>query len=166
MGFSKLWSPGLGLMRRLSFAGKFVLIAFVAALPLLFVLWPVALGYGSKPGLSSVLAQCAMAALLLYFLVALYQSVTQDLGVLVVAVDRMVAGDLRHTLIPHSRDALGRLAGAVGQLCGTVSAMVANVRSNAAFVNHAGQSLARGNSDLSDRTEQQAANLEQTAASV
>ena len=166
MGFSKLWSPGLGLMRRLSFAGKFVLIAFVAALPLLFVLWQAALGDGSKPGMSSVLAQCSMAALLVYFLVALYQSVTQDLGVLVVAVDRMVAGDLRHSPIPHSRDELGRLVGAVGQLCSTVSSMVANVRSNAAFVNHAGQSLARGNSDLSDRTEQQAANLEQTAASV
>ncbi|MDP1938842.1 MAG: methyl-accepting chemotaxis protein, partial [Hylemonella sp.] len=44
--------------------------------------------------------------------------------------------------------------------------MVANVRSNAAFVAHAGQSLASGNRELSDRTEQQAANLEQTAASV
>jgi hypothetical protein len=44
--------------------------------------------------------------------------------------------------------------------------MVANVRSNAAFVSHAGKSLARGNQELSDRTEQQAANLEETAASV
>jgi len=40
------------------------------------------------------------------------------------------------------------------------------VRSNSALVAHAGKSLALGNRDLSDRTEQQAANLEQTAASV
>nr|WP_295774856.1 methyl-accepting chemotaxis protein [Rhodoferax sp.] len=166
MGFSKLWAPGLRLMRHLSFATKFVLIAVVAALPLLFVLWQAALGDGSKPGLSSVLALCAMAALLAYLLVALYQSVTQDLGVVVVAVDRMVAGDLRQSLNASGQDELGRLLRAMGQLGRTVSAMVANVRSNAAFVNHAGKSLARGNSDLSDRTEQQAANLEQTAASV
>jgi methyl-accepting chemotaxis protein len=44
--------------------------------------------------------------------------------------------------------------------------MVADVRSNAAFVAHAGKSLAVGNRELSDRTEQQAANVEQTAASV
>jgi methyl-accepting chemotaxis protein len=166
MGFSKLWAPGLGLMRHLSFGAKFALIAILAALPLLFVLWQVAVGDGAKPGLTSVLALCAMAVLLIYFLVALYQSVTQDLGVVVTAVDRMVAGDLRQALSPRGQDELARLVGTVGQLGRTVSAMVANVRSNAAFVNHAGKSLARGNSDLSDRTEQQAANLEQTAASV
>jgi hypothetical protein len=44
--------------------------------------------------------------------------------------------------------------------------MVADVRSNAALVSHAGSSLAVGSKALSDRTEQQAANLEQTAASV
>jgi methyl-accepting chemotaxis protein len=166
MGFSKLWAPGLGLMRHMSFAGKFALVAVLAALPLVFVLGQFALGDGSKPGLSSLLVLCALAAVLVYFLVALYLSVTQDLGVIVSAVDRMVAGDLRQNLTAQSQDELGRLVEAVGQLGRTVSAMVANVRSNAAFVNHAGKSLARGNSDLSDRTEQQAANLEQTAASV
>ena len=153
-------------MRHLSFAAKCVLIAIVAALPLLFVLWQVTLGDGSKPGLFSVLAMCAMAAVLVYLLVALYQSVTQELGVVVAALDCMVAGDLRHTLTPRSQDELGRLVTVVSQFGRTVSAMVAIVRSNAAFLSHAGSSLARGSSDLSDRTEQQAANLEQTAASV
>ncbi len=166
MGFSKLWAPGLSLMRRLSLAGKFALIAFLSALPLLYVVWQIALGDGTKPGLYSVLALCAMAVVLVYFLIAFYQGIAQDLGVVVSAVDRMVAGDLRQSLSTSGHDELGRLVVAVGQLGRTVSAMVANVRSNAAFVNHAGKSLARGSSDLSDRTEQQAANLEQTAASV
>ena len=48
----------------------------------------------------------------------------------------------------------------------TLSAMVADIRSNAALVSHAGQSLAADNRALSERTEQQAANLEETAASV
>ena len=166
MVFSKLLGLGQSLMRSLSLGGKLALVALLSALPLLFVVWQIALGDGAKPGLWSVLALCAMAVLLIYFLLAFYVSVTQDLGLVAGAVDRMVAGDLRQTLTAQGKDELGRLVGAVGQLGRTVSAMVANVRSNAAFVNHAGKSLARGSSDLSDRTEQQAANLEQTAASV
>ena len=166
MGFSKLLGLGLGLMRNLSLGGKLALVAVLSVLPLLLVLGQLVLGDGSKPGLASVLVLCAMAGLLVYFLVALYLSVTQDLGVVMKAVDRMVLGDLRQTLSTSGQDELGRLVGAVGQLGRNVSAMVANVRSNAAFVSHAGKSLARGSSDLSDRTEQQAANLEQTAASV
>lgn len=166
MGFSKLLGLGQGLMRNLSLAGKLTLVAVLSALPLVFVLWQAVLGDGSKLGLTGILVLLAMAGLLIYFLLALYLSVTRDLGVVVKAVDRMVAGDLRQSLSASGQDELGRLVGAVGQLGRTVSAMVANVRSNAAFVNHAGKSLARGSSDLSDRTEQQAANLEQTAASV
>jgi hypothetical protein len=47
-----------------------------------------------------------------------------------------------------------------------ISVMVASVRSNAALVSNAGDALVLGNTALSDRTEQQAANLEETAASV
>ncbi len=166
MFFSKLMGLGLGLMRNLSLGGKLALVTLLSVLPLLFVLGQLVLGDGARPGLASVLTLCAMAGLLVYFLVALYLSLTRDLAVVVKAVDRMVAGDLRQTLNASGQDELGRLVGAVGQLGRTVSAMVANVRSNAAFVNHAGKSLAQSSSDLSDRTEQQAANLEQTAASV
>ncbi|QTN29150.1 cache domain-containing protein [Rhodoferax sp. AJA081-3] len=166
MGSSKLLGLGLGLMRHLSLGGKLALVAVLSALPLVFVLWQVVVGDGSRPGPASLWVLCGLAGLLVYFLVAFYLSVTLDLGVVVKAVDRMVAGDLRQSLTASGRDELGQLVGAVGQLGRTVSAMVANVRSNAAFVNHAGKSLARGSSDLSDRTEQQAANLEQTAASV
>ena len=166
MGSFTVLGLGQRVMRSLSLGGKLALVALLSALPLLLVLWQMALGDGSKPGLGVVLALCAMALLLAYFLIAFYKSVTQDLGLVVVAVDRMVAGDLRQTLNAQGNDELGRLVGAVGQLGRSISGMVANVRSNAAFVNHAGQSLARGSSELSDRTEQQAANLEQTAASV
>jgi methyl-accepting chemotaxis protein len=166
MAFSSVLGPGRNLMRRMSFAGKFALVALFALLPLFFVVLQLALGNGTGAGLTSILVLAVMALVLFYLLVALYQSMTLDLSVVAAAVDRMVAGDLRQTLNASGTDELGRLAGAVGQLGRTVSAMVANVRSNAAFVNHAGKSLARGSGELSDRTEQQAANLEQTAASV
>lgn len=70
------------------------------------------------------------------------------------------------TPVVRGQDEISGLLTMAAQLGSSISALVANVRSNAAFVAHAGQSLAAGNRELSDRTEQQAANLEQTAASV
>jgi methyl-accepting chemotaxis protein len=136
-------------------------------MPILVVLWAFFLGTEPEPQFKIVVALCALdAAVLVYLLVAFHLSVTQDISQMVQVVDRMVAGDLRHTTVARSNDELGQVVTAVGRLGRTVSSMVANVRSNAAFVAYASQSLARDSQDLSDRTEQQAANLEQTAASV
>jgi len=159
--------PGVRVMRSLPFPLKFALIGFLAAMPVLVVVWQFFFSSESRVAYEIVLVLCLLdSAVLFYCLAALHQSVTQDLRQLIHAANQMVAGDLRLSLSPSSRDELGQLVVSMGQLSRTVSAMVANVRSNAAFVSHAGKSLAKGNRELSDRTEQQAANLEQTAASV
>ncbi len=83
----------------------------------------------------------------------------------VVMAQRVAQGDLS----VHAELAPGDTTSLMAQLKvmqQSLSNVVANVRSNAAFVAHSGTSLAAGNRELSDRTEQQAANLEQTAASV
>ena len=160
-------SPGVALLRRLPFSNKIALIGFLCAMPILVVLWAFFVGTEPKSAFAMVVGLCGLdAAVLLYLLAAFHVSVTQDIAQMVQTVDRMVAGDLRHTTVARSRDELGQVVTAVGRLGRTVSAMVANVRSNAAFVAYASQSLARDSQQLSDRTEQQAANLEQTAASV
>ncbi len=159
--------PGVRVMRSLPFPLKFAFIGFLAAMPVLVVVWQFFFSSESRVAYEIVLVLCLVdSAVLFYCLAALHQSVTQDLRQLIHAAKQMVAGDLRLSLSPSSHDELGQLVVSIGQLGRTVSAMVANVRSNAAFVSHAGKSLAKGNRDLSDRTEQQAANLEQTAASV
>ena len=160
-------SPGLVVMRRLRFSNKIALIGFLSAMPILVVLWAFFLGTEPKQAFEVVVALCALdAAVLVYMLAAFHVSVTQDMAQMVQSVERMVAGDLRQTVVASSQDELGQVVTAVGHLGRTVSAMVANVRSNAAFVAYASKSLASDSQDLSDRTEQQAANLEQTAASV
>ncbi|WP_233505857.1 methyl-accepting chemotaxis protein [Rhodoferax lacus] len=154
-------------MRRLVFSQKIALIGFLATMPVLVVLWAFFLGSEPKSAFEVVVNLCALDALaLMYCLIALHVSVTQDLNQLVHTVDRMMTGDLRQGTRAQHTDELGRVLDSVSQLGRTVSSMVANVRSNAAFVVYAGNSLARDSQDLSDRTEQQAANLEQTAASV
>jgi methyl-accepting chemotaxis protein len=167
MIFGKLLNPGVWLMRRMRFAGKLMLLAGVSALPLTALVWQTLLH--ANPGAAMVnvaIANGLGLALLVYFLLAFHSSVAQDLGQVIVATEKMVAGDLRVSLPDRSQDELGSLSVAMGKLSLTLSAMVANVRSNAAFVAHSGKSLATGNRELSDRTEQQAASLEQTAASV
>ena len=160
-------SLGVGFLRRLSFSHKIAVIGLLSAMPILVVLWAFFVGTEPKSAFETVVALCAVDALVLvYLLAAFYCSVTQDIAQMVHTVDHMVAGDLRQPAVARSRDELGAMVTALGHLGRTVSAMVANVRSNAAFVAHAGKSLSRDSQDLSDRTEQQAANLEQTAASV
>jgi methyl-accepting chemotaxis protein len=154
-------------MRSLTFVAKLTLIAVLAVMPALAMLWQLLLGTGSVAAAMAVAVLGGLDVVaLLYFLAAFNQSVTEDLGQVVRATDQMVEGDMRLAISPGGQDELGRLLISMGRLGRTVSAMVANVRSNAAFVSHSGRSLARASRDLSDRTEQQAANLEQTAASV
>ena len=162
-----LMAPGERLMRRMRFGGKLSLLASMALLPLPLILLQRWILGGPAPGASPVLVfSLADCVLLFYFLVAFYRTVAHALVRLTDAARRMVQGDMRVNEVRNSNDELGDLLVSLEELSRTVSGMVANVRSNAAFVAHAGQSLAAGNRDLSNRTEQQAANLEQTAASV
>ncbi|MEO5660564.1 MAG: methyl-accepting chemotaxis protein [Polaromonas sp.] len=168
MLLAKLLNPGIWLMRRMRFAGKLLLLAGPCALSLLVLAWQLYADGNPKASLITIaIAHGVELTLLVYFLLAFHRSVVQDLRRVMRATEKMLAGDLRLSLVPdRSRDELGSLTIAMGQLGSTLSGMVANVRSNAAFVAHSGKSLAMGNRDLSDRTEQQAASLEQTAASV
>ena len=160
-------APGLAVSRRLPFALKFALLGFLAAMPVVVVLWAFFLGTEPYQAFQIVVSLCVLDSIaLVYLMVCLHVSVTQDIDQLVVNVDHMMEGDLRYTAVVQSNDELGTVTRELRKLERTVSSVVADVRSNAAFVAYAGQSLARDSRDLSGRTEQQAANLEQTAASV
>lgn len=167
MIFGRLLSPGLWLMRHLRLAAKLLLLAAVLMTPPVVVLIQYFLTEHAGSGATVVAWLSGVCALLsVYFLLAFFQSFAQDLGQVTQAMNKMVRGDLRMSLVTLGQDELADLASSTSQIGTTVSSMVANVRSNAAFVAHSGKSLAMGNRELSDRTEQQAANLEQTAASV
>jgi methyl-accepting chemotaxis protein len=162
-----LMTPGVALMRRLTFTGKILVIGFVAILPISVMFWQLLTGHGSTQTFEYGISICAIGTVIFsYLLIAFQQSVTRELRQLTRTVDLMMAGDLRQIELVHSQDELGQVANSICRLARTVSAMVANVRSNAAFVTHSGKSLSHGSRDLSDRTEQQAASLERTAASV
>jgi len=158
---SFLLAPGLALMRRLPMWGKLLLIAAVVAGSLVLV--ASGMGQGGA-GAWIVLAVCVL--LLAYLLAALYASLRADLRVLAHAMDQTARGNLGVQVRVRGHDELADLAQSLDRMVRTLSGMVADIRSNAALVSHAGQTIAHDSRALSERTEQQAASLEQTAASV
>ncbi|APW38936.1 chemotaxis protein [Rhodoferax koreense] len=150
-------------MRRLRLGAKFGSIAFaVAAVLAGAVFAPPA---AEAPVWIAVLL-LAGATVIGYLMAAFYLSFSADFDAIVQVMQQATQGDLRAQARIHGRDELAGMSALMDRMVLTLSAMVADIRSNAALVAHAGQSLATGNRELADRTEQQAANLEQTAASV
>jgi methyl-accepting chemotaxis protein len=146
-----LWRPGVWLLSRLSLRNQVLLLALLVAATMLL------------PGAPSRLAPGVLA---IYGLLVWRWQFGHRLARLQQGLERALAGDLTVRIAFSGQDELARLGQSIEQLTQGLSAMVADVRSNAALVAYSGQGLASNNSELSDRTEQQAASLEQTTASV
>lgn len=160
---SLLLSPGAALMRRLPLWGKTLMLGAVVVACMLLL----AALAGQGASALMVWGMLALSVLVVaYLLAALYASLSSDLRALAHAMDQTARGNLGVHVQMRGRDELAELAQLLDNMVRTLSGMVANIRSNAALVSHAGQSIAQDSRALADRTEQQAANLEQTAASV
>ncbi|APW37570.1 methyl-accepting chemotaxis protein [Rhodoferax koreense] len=94
------------------------------------------------------------------------QSITGPLNRAVAATDRIAAGDLSVEIEATATDETGRLLAGLQRMQQSLVSTVSAVRGNADSVSVASSEIAQGNSDLSMRTEQQAAALQQTAASM
>src|ERR1035437_2842183 len=137
---------GLWLMRRLSIGQKLLLLLVVSVGPsLALVLVHELIG---SVGSGSMYLAAAAGFLALYLGAAFYQSVSVDLAQVRRAMDELVQGNLRFKPTVQGKDEYAALLGAAGRIGTHISSMVANVRSNAAFVAHAGHSLAGGNREL------------------
>ncbi|MDR5796758.1 methyl-accepting chemotaxis protein [Caballeronia sp. LZ008] len=79
---------------------------------------------------------------------------------------RMAAGDLTADMPDARHDDLGDVQRALGQLKANLAAIVFDVRGQIGGMLEAANEISSGNTDLSRRTEMQAASLEQTAATM
>lgn len=155
--------PGTWLMRRFRLPGKLLLLG--AVMVAMFVGVASMAGPQTGAGLQwAVVGICV--ATLVYLLAALYASLSSDLAALATAMEKTAQGDLGVQVKTSGHDELADLALRLDRMVQTLSAMVADIRSNAALVAHAGQSISMDSRALADRTEQQAASPEETAASV
>ena len=152
--------PAVRLMRRFRLRGKLALVAAATLVPLALVCF--------RPGAdAATLWTAGLAALVqVYLLVALHASLSSGLAQAMAQLRDMESGNLGQINGTEGRDELSLMTVAISRLAVRLSAIVADVRSSSALVEQAGQQLARGYADLRDRTESQAASLQETAASV
>ena len=158
-----IFRPGRWLFDRLGVAQQLFAVAMLAILGVLG-LAAVAV-FGAEATWIWALA-AAIAVLVAYCCAVVAGGISSDVAALTNTMGHAMQGDLRARTGLQGNGDLARLARLLDSMVLTLSAMVADVRSNAALVSHAGEELADDNRALADRTEQQAANLEETAASV
>ena len=98
--------------------------------------------------------------------VMLVRSIVGALNAAVNIADRIASGELDNHVRVASDDELGRLLASLQRMDGKLVEIVGGVRGSADAVGAAARELSHGNDDLSQRTQEQAAALEQTASSM
>jgi len=113
-------------------------------------------------------ALVSIGALLAGVIAAIWitRSITAPVARAIEAVKAVAGGDLTMRLHSDSRDELGQLITTLDDMTVNLARMVSDVRGGCSQINVAAAEIAQGNGDLSARTENQASNLEETAASV
>lgn len=113
--------------------------------------------------IGAILLGAGLAAFLGFLLV---RSIVSALNAAVSIADRIAGGELGNNVRVDSEDELGRLLDSLRRMDGKLVEIVGGVRGSADAVGSAARQLSHGNDDLSQRTQQQAAALEETASSM
>jgi methyl-accepting chemotaxis protein-1 (serine sensor receptor) len=114
-----------------------------------------------------LLGLTALAVLLAVVMgTAITRSITGPARDALEAAEALATGNLRHAFTVRSRDEMGRMLTALERAFRHLAALVHGIQQASGSIDGATREIARGNTDLSQRTEQQAASLEQTAASM
>ncbi|MET0535104.1 MAG: methyl-accepting chemotaxis protein [Steroidobacter sp.] len=98
--------------------------------------------------------------------VLIIRSILSALNAAVSIADRISSGELGNNVRVDSNDELGRLLEALQRMDAKLVEIVGGVRGSADAVGAAARQLSHGNDDLSQRTQEQAAALEETASSM
>ncbi len=110
----------------------------------------------------------AIVAMISSCLVAFFatRSITQPLNRAVQIAQQVANGDLTAIIHSESQDETGQLMRALNHMNQSLKGIVDNVRQSTETIASASIEIATGNSDLSNRTEQQAASLQQTSGAM
>jgi methyl-accepting chemotaxis protein len=96
----------------------------------------------------------------------LLRSILGALSAAVSIADRIASGTLGNDVRNDSQDELGQLLDSLKRMDSKLVEIVGDVRGSADAVGSAARQLSHGNDDLSQRTQEQAAALEETASSM
>ncbi|MCY4745811.1 methyl-accepting chemotaxis protein [Pelomonas sp. UHG3] len=102
----------------------------------------------------------------LYFFYCFYLSMKSGMRTLTRRMHAMATGDLTDTLVPKGSDETADLLRSLAEMQTSLRGTVRDVREAADAIMQSSQEVAEGSLDLSRRTEQAAANLEETASAM
>jgi methyl-accepting chemotaxis protein len=112
---------------------------------------------------SAIALGLGLAGLLSFLLL---RSILGALSAAVNIADRIASGELGNDVRVGSQDELGSLLDSLRRMDSKLVEIVGDVRGSADAVGSAARQLSHGNDDLSQRTQEQAAALEETASSM
>ena len=98
--------------------------------------------------------------------VALVRAITRPLDEAITIAETVAAGDLSQEFKTERGGDFGRLLGALGTMEDTLTDLVTRIKGSTDTIAVASKQIDGGNVDLARRTEQQAASLQETAASM
>lgn len=161
------------MLQHVSMGYKLIVLGLMFALPmgvLIFMFLPSMWAAGS-PALSGPVRiglglGLLFLALLTYLMLCFYIATLRSLKALAFAMDKATEGDLTADVKVHGTDELAQIGTQFQTMLSGLSELVADVRSAAAVLSHVGRELVSDSQSLSDRTQSQAASLEQTTANV
>ena len=107
-----------------------------------------------------------MALAGLYFFYCFFLSMRSGMRTLTQRMKAMASGDLTDTLVPKGQDETADLLRSLAEMQTSLRGTVRDVRQAADAIILSSQEVAAGSMDLSQRTEQAAANLEETASAM
>jgi methyl-accepting chemotaxis protein len=94
------------------------------------------------------------------------RSITKPLNEAVAVAERVANGDLSSDIETQSRDETGQMMQALKEMNASLVKIVGEVRDGTETIASVSREIADGNLDLSTRTEEQAASLQETASSM
>ncbi len=166
----RIFAPGVHLLARLGGTGTAVVLTGLLVATLVPALWSAYGGYHAtpdgSPGLLLLVWTGLSAVALVYLCLCFWTHLSRGLNELAQLVEAVLSGNLRHGASFSGSDEVAHIGRRMELMNRNLSAIVATIRSEAELVAMAGATLARGTHSLSERTEQQAASLQQTSASV
>jgi methyl-accepting chemotaxis protein len=120
------------------------------------------------PRVMAAIGACILFGLLVMVGIVVYlrRTIAQPLGRAASIAGEITQGRLGHQIAVTSNDEIGVLQQALQGMSDKLVQIVATVRDNSVAVSSASQQIARGNDDLSQRTQEQASSLEETASSM
>ena len=113
--------------------------------------------------ISSIVAGILLALWMGYLLL---RAILRPLALTQEVAGKIAAGDLTSDIEITSNDELGKLLTSFKAMQSSIQTLIRDIKDSTDTINTASKEIAAGNSDLSQRTEEQASSLEETASSM